>query len=847
LGELRPPGAVAVDKETLLTETESASGDLTEDGLGARVRILSGRYATCEGVVVDTRWDAKGQLKLYVRRDCRVGEAESIPPEFEPGHDRMWWYPVASLRRIAAKAPPPSPSPPLSLIEGIDIPTAADLRTAANMPAPASFPMASQLFGGLDRQGQVGERGVYAAIKNSLLNAKTTDEVLRFWVANRNRMEPANFPHALSRLGRSVKEAGRQSGRRQSDSRARRTTRDELLSDKRFSDIMTELAQPDTIGPLDGPSHLFSIVIAFAQLALHKAPAYEFVYSAIMRDVTSKLPAAVPSLSMKLLARLAWALAKLGVRESAVWDAIGQEITDAPDQMNEVDYPFFVHAMGSVGYKNEAVLSLMADEALRRDLVSQLNPQGLSNVAWAHAKLGIHNGRLFQALGEQVISLSSRFREQEVGIIPWAFATLGYFDREVFRALGRAAVESKKYLTTQPAQVAWAFAAADMPQAHVFKAMAEEMVWQLDRYTAKQLSQVIWGYGKLDHIDQALLQKLTGAVLQKVSTFKMVDVMMTLQGLAASLTGSMQHHKLDALPLVDALAQSAVRCLAERSADVPPHMYINILRSLAEMRVKDEELLDLIAAIAYEQRQSVVETPAAFGRLIWAVRTLAEPQEGEGDEIEADSAAGRVLVYAREVLETYVNRMLGAPAAADGAACGSTPSAAVVLSLFSNLLESGVLPNPEAMARDMRLIDRVRQIVVAAADDLTRFDWEKLVDCFELFEQVLSDEERDQWFDIFANVPRFIGPEDELAAMREQLALEQDAEAQRRLEEEMRQRPEYSHLPKGLPLDSVVVVDPNDSLTTQGDEEEPSGRRGFDYEARDRQVVGKESARGGRR
>ena len=155
-----------------------------------------------------------------------------------------------------------------------------------------------------------------------------------------------------------------------------------------------------------------------------------------------------------------------------------------------------------------------------------------------------------------------------------------------------------------------------------------------------------------------------------------------------------------------ALAQAAVRCLAEPSADVvPPHVFINILRSLAELRVKDEELLDLIAAIAYEQRHSVVETPAAFGRLIWAVRTLAEPQEGEGDEIEADSAAGRVLVYAREVLETYVDRRLGAPAAADGAACGSMPSAAVVLSLFSNLVHTHLMNLSAERERDACVIN----------------------------------------------------------------------------------------------------------------------------------------------
>ncbi|CEM12003.1 unnamed protein product [Vitrella brassicaformis CCMP3155] len=87
-------------------DSDSDSDHDHEDlSVGDRVEILAGKYQGTHGVVLDV---ADG--KVQVRRDCRIKEDGSVPPELQSGHERTYRYPAHQVR-LATSQPPQALSP----------------------------------------------------------------------------------------------------------------------------------------------------------------------------------------------------------------------------------------------------------------------------------------------------------------------------------------------------------------------------------------------------------------------------------------------------------------------------------------------------------------------------------------------------------------------------------------------------------------------------------------------------------------------------------------------------------------------------------------------------------------
>jgi hypothetical protein len=59
--------------------------------------------------------------------------------------------------------------------------------------------------------------------------------------------------------------------------------------------------------------------------------------------------------------------------------------------------------------------------------VPLLLPQGLSNSAWAFAKLGFSSPILFEALAEAALGKLEAFTPQGLSNTAWAYATVGHY------------------------------------------------------------------------------------------------------------------------------------------------------------------------------------------------------------------------------------------------------------------------------------------------------------------------------------------------------------------------------------------------------------------------------------
>ena len=71
--------------------------------------------------------------------------------------------------------------------------------------------------------------------------------------------------------------------------------------------------------------------------------------------------------------------------------------------------------------------------------MSEFNAQDIANMAWAFAKLGQSDEKLFAALARAAQLRMNGFTVQELVNTAWAFATLGQSDEKLFAAVASAA------------------------------------------------------------------------------------------------------------------------------------------------------------------------------------------------------------------------------------------------------------------------------------------------------------------------------------------------------------------------------------------------------------------------
>jgi len=73
-------------------------------------------------------------------------------------------------------------------------------------------------------------------------------------------------------------------------------------------------------------------------------------------------------------------------------------------------------------------LSAIASAAINSISDSALQPQNLSNLAWAFAKLAFSHAPLLAAISAAAIRRLEEFRSQELANTAWSIATLSFAD-----------------------------------------------------------------------------------------------------------------------------------------------------------------------------------------------------------------------------------------------------------------------------------------------------------------------------------------------------------------------------------------------------------------------------------
>jgi hypothetical protein len=149
---------------------------------------------------------------------------------------------------------------------------------------------------------------------------------------------------------------------------------------------------------------------------------------------------------------------------------------------------------------------------LAKDFLNSANPQDLSNVAWALARLGRPD--LLKSLLSQMsescrTSLFEKGKTQAMANIAWACAALGLSSAELFKTIENRSDWLVANGTPQEiANTAWACATLGHRLPELFKAIENQAVWLVANGNTQEIANTAWACAKLGHKSPALFDAI---------------------------------------------------------------------------------------------------------------------------------------------------------------------------------------------------------------------------------------------------------------------------------------------------------------------------------------------------
>lgn len=290
----------------------------------------------------------------------------------------------------------------------------------------------------------------------------------------------------------------------------------------------------------------------------------------IVRLLQSRTLSLIPAQG---LSNVAWSCAKCNLQgEAAVQllDRIAEvlQVGRAEQTWNAQDLSNLAWAYGrlrtraSLGHQDLAALDAISRAALNLGL-HKFRPQGLSNLLWAHAHLGVPCTELCASICEEAASTRLRgFSSQEVSNLAWAATVTDGKMRDSLCCAISSWLDTSELERPQELSITlWAFAktqaACPTLLAYARERMVDEPEWLRD-FSCQALSNLLWSLAKVHKLQQHQAEdteETIGAVLAEVerrtfSQFKPQEISQILHALATwGGRGSALLHKFEEFAL----------------------------------------------------------------------------------------------------------------------------------------------------------------------------------------------------------------------------------------------------------------------------------------------------------
>jgi len=179
-------------------------------------------------------------------------------------------------------------------------------------------------------------------------------------------------------------------------------------------------------------------------------------------------------------------------------------------KMNCYSFEFFDRAA-------KAAISIMNDEDFKGDF----NSQSLCFVADAFSRTKHYDAELFSAMLQKSIPFLDTFRPQDLVVLIQAFANSGHDCKELFDATSKVIIEKVKFFNTGSlSRVAISFAQCGCKKPAVLDAIAEKELPFLHTLEAKYLSQLVSAFVEMNHYHEDLFDAATIVALTRMPAYE---------------------------------------------------------------------------------------------------------------------------------------------------------------------------------------------------------------------------------------------------------------------------------------------------------------------------------------
>lgn len=226
------------------------------------------------------------------------------------------------------------------------------------------------------------------------------------------------------------------------------------------------------------------------------------------------------------LSNIAWALTKLGILNTSLFNNISELIMDCISEFEPVNLSMTLWAFARSGFMDEKLFRAAIQEAKAR--MPDFQPQQVANTAWAVAKSGFVDQELFEIAAEHAIARLDTFQPMNFSMLLYSFALAKQPHRRLFEEVGkRCTVKSLSQSLAAPhaiSNLALAYSEAGIDNPGVFDAMAQVAVDRLYDFSTQQIVTLAQAFSTAKVAHEKLFKSITNSVTSRLAEFRHVEL-----------------------------------------------------------------------------------------------------------------------------------------------------------------------------------------------------------------------------------------------------------------------------------------------------------------------------------
>ena len=205
------------------------------------------------------------------------------------------------------------------------------------------------------------------------------------------------------------------------------------------------------------------------------------------------------------IANCAWAYARAGSRDTALFDALARVAEPLLDGFKSQELANLAWAYAKLNLVERAQVLFLQLARVAQAKLGRYNAQDVTNTLWAFASNDLEHVALFEAAARHAAprlrALDRGFANpQKVATLAWSYAKAAVYAPALMDALAAACgAIVDELLPVDVANVAWAFAAVgETDRGGLFEALKDRALAVLDDLSSQELANLVWSFSNLD-------------------------------------------------------------------------------------------------------------------------------------------------------------------------------------------------------------------------------------------------------------------------------------------------------------------------------------------------------------